>query len=359
MASEGGAALPGSPGKLWGLRRLADRRGCFKMLALDQRPPMKALVRDKRGTEAADPADLRALRQSLARHLAPEASAVLLDPHGAYPAASHLVDPHSGLLVTLEDSNVEHTDTGRKSHLIQDWSVAKTKRLGADAVKALAWFRPDAPADVVDHQKAFVKALGDACRQYDIPFVFELLLYPLPGETGQGAGYVEQPDKRADLVLESVRTFADPAYGVDLFKLESPLPAKEVPDPAEESSAVADTQGWFDRLNQASGRPWAMLSAGAGMEPFRRVVAYACRAGASGYLAGRAIWWQAAQAFPDRQRFEGGLARDGVPYMRALNALVDASARPWTAWPPYDGGLALTGYGERFRESYGDFQEET
>ena len=33
-----------SPGKLWGLRRLADAGGRFKMLAVDQRPPIKNLV---------------------------------------------------------------------------------------------------------------------------------------------------------------------------------------------------------------------------------------------------------------------------------------------------------------------------
>ena len=30
-----------TPGKLWGLRRMADARGIFKMTAVDQRPPIK------------------------------------------------------------------------------------------------------------------------------------------------------------------------------------------------------------------------------------------------------------------------------------------------------------------------------
>ena len=32
------------PGKLWGMRRLADAGGRFKMLAVDQRPPIKNLI---------------------------------------------------------------------------------------------------------------------------------------------------------------------------------------------------------------------------------------------------------------------------------------------------------------------------
>ena len=44
---------PISPGKWWGLRRLADDAGRFTMLAVDQRPPIKNLVAAARGTEHA------------------------------------------------------------------------------------------------------------------------------------------------------------------------------------------------------------------------------------------------------------------------------------------------------------------
>ncbi|MEZ5760126.1 MAG: hypothetical protein R3D87_03230 [Paracoccaceae bacterium] len=33
-----------TPGKLWGLRRMADARGIFKMTAVDQRPPIKGPI---------------------------------------------------------------------------------------------------------------------------------------------------------------------------------------------------------------------------------------------------------------------------------------------------------------------------
>ena len=37
---------------------------------------------------------------------------------------------------------------GRLSSNIDNWSVDKIKRMGGDAVKVLAWYRPDASADV-------------------------------------------------------------------------------------------------------------------------------------------------------------------------------------------------------------------
>jgi tagatose 1,6-diphosphate aldolase len=64
---------------------------------------------------------------------------------------------------------------------IPDWSVAKTRRIGADAVKVLVRYRADAAPDVRAHQEAFVEAAGQACRQHDIVMLLEVLIYPLPG----------------------------------------------------------------------------------------------------------------------------------------------------------------------------------
>lgn len=351
---------PLSPGKLWGLRRLADARGRFKMLAVDQRPPIKNLIRQRRGLDEAPYDDVGAVKQGLVAELAPYASAVLLDPHVAYPQGIHLVSPAQGVIVTLEDSLFTETPEGRLSAEIKDWSVPKIKRIGGDAVKVLAWYRPDAGAAILRHQKDFVKRVGDACAKYDLPYVFELLVYPLASDAHQTQDYVEHRDKRPERVLESVEAFADATYGVDLFKLESPIPAADVPDPeATDTEAIAATQAWFDRLGRLAGRPWVMLSAGAGMEAFRRVCIYAYRAGASGYLAGRAIWWQAFQAFPDIAAMRAQLAGDGAGYMQALNALTDAQARPWTAHPVYGpDGPQLAGTGPTFRESTPAFEPE-
>jgi len=268
-----------SPGKLWGLRRLADAGGRFKMTAVDQRPPIKSLVASRRGTAEAPYEDVAAVKALLVEELAGSSSAMLLDPHYAYPGAARHVRPSQGLILTLEDSIFVETAHGRRSSEIDGWSVAKIKRTGADAVKVLAWYRPDADPAVSAHQQDFVATIGDACRRHDIPFVFELLVYPFPGDAGHTTDYVEQPGKRTEHVLESVATFAHPAYGVDLFKLESPVGGANVSEPATDDGSI---QGTFDELGRIAGRPWVMLSAGAGKEAFVRILTYAYGAGASG-----------------------------------------------------------------------------
>jgi tagatose 1,6-diphosphate aldolase len=340
-------------GKLWGMRRLADEAGRFKMTAVDQRPPIKSLVAERRRAAEAPYEDVCAVKKLLVRELGPYSSALLLDPHYAYPAAIHLVRPSQGLLLTLEDSIFKETPGGRRSWEIDDWSVKKIKRSGADAVKLLAWYRPDADAAVLAHQQELVARVGAACVVFDLPFVLELLVYPLLTDPQHTREYVEQPGKRTDHVLDSVSTFADPAFGVDLFKLESPLPASHIPDP--DDSGTESVQDLFNELGRRAGRPWVMLSAGASPEEFRRILVFAARAGASGYLAGRAIWWRPFQNFPDLDLMAAELRSEAVPYMKELNRLTDALALPWFKHPFYGDGPRLVGAGARFRHAYGDF----
>ena len=266
-----------------------------------------------------------------------ESSAMLLDPHFALPGGMTLLSPAKGLIVTLEDSIFRETDGGRISAEIDDWSVEKIKRCGGDAVKVLAWYRPDASATVNAAQHDFVARIGDACARYDIPFVFELLVYPLPGEANQTTQYIEMADKKSELVLESVRAFADPRFGIDMFKLESPVPAQGrsgTRRTGRRRGAGAVRRDGPPRraaVGHAVGRR--------GMQEFKAILGHAYKAGASGYLAGRAIWAKPFLQFPDWDEIQAGLRRDSMPYMKELNTLTDARAMPWFAHPRFGGAV--------------------
>jgi tagatose 1,6-diphosphate aldolase len=313
-----------TPGKMWGMRRLAGPDGRFAMLAVDQRPPIMNLTKEKRGEPQPRFDDVVAVKELLVKHLAPEATAVLLDPIWAYDRCIGLTNPRQGLLITLEDHGYRDTPGGRLSHSIEGWSPERIRRTGADGVKVLAWYRPDASPEVIAAQKAYVRDIGEACRKADICFLFELLVYPLGGDVG----YAEDPAKYPELVIESVKHFAGPEYGVDIFKLESPLPAAAIPDPNSDSKDAKKVQAVFDDLGRAAGRPWVMLSAGAKAESFARVLTYAYRAGANGYLAGRAIWWDAVQVYPDLAKAGANLEHSAVPFMRSINELTHRLAKP-------------------------------
>ena len=335
-----------SPGKLWNLRRLSDAQGFFTMVAVDQRPGVEALVRERRGSLVWE--DMGRIKRTLIEALSPHASAMLLDPHYAYPYARDALDPRRGLLLTLEQFASEDGPGGRKTLIYPGWSVEKIKRLGADGVKLMLWWRPDAAPDVLAHQRALVAQVGAECRQHDIAFLLEPLVYPL-GEAGHADSYHEDPGKRPEMVIETVEEFRHERYGIDIFKLETPLPAPTIPDPDDGSAAAAEAQAWFRRIDGLLDRPWVMLSAGAGAEPFRRVLTYAFRAGASGYLAGRAIWWQAALEYPDWDRFRARVLAEGVPYIERVGAALRQHATPWFDRPAHRDAAPL---GEGFLGSY-------
>jgi len=333
---------------------MADASGRFKMTAVDQRPPIKKPIAEKRGLKEAPWEDVARFKELLIDTLQRDSSAMLLDPHYAYPRGVMALSPAKGLILTLEDSIFEETSGGRLSAEIDDWSVEKIKRAGGDAVKVLAWYRPDADIAVIRRQKDFVQRIGDACAKYDIPYVFELLVYPLPKDAEQTRDYVEMKSKRPQLVIDSVDAFADPKYSVDLFKLESPLAAGDVPGVGAEG--WEEVQKLFDTLGRAAGRPWVMLSAGAGMAEFRNILTHAYRAGASGYLAGRAIWLEAFGAFPDWATMRDRLETEAGEYMRALNELTDREALPWTKHGAYGAaGPQVEPADARFRHHYQGF----
>lgn len=338
-----------SPGKLWGLRRMADENGIFKMTAVDQRPPIKAPIAAHFGVEEAPWEEVARFKRLLVETLQQNSTALLLDPHYAVPHAVDILSPQKGLIVTLEDSLFKETGGGRLSSNIDDWSVEKIKRMGGDAVKVLAWYRPDADQAVNIAQQDYVKRIGEECARFDIPFLFELLVYPLAKDAHQTTEYVEMIGKKADDVLASVEEFAKPDYGVDVFKLESPVNAVD----ADGSAAV---QSVFDEMGRLAGRPWVMLSAGAGKPEFRSVLEHAFAAGASGFLAGRAIWLDAFNAYPDWEAIRSGLEGDAADYLAEICTLADAKAMNWAQHSCFGaGGATFKPADAGFRHAYSGF----
>ncbi len=329
-------------GKNRGLARLADADGHFRMVALDQRPPLFDAIAQAKGItrDQVEYADVTAAKRLLVENLAPHCSSMLFDPNFAVPAAIDLLPARCGLIMTLEEHRVEETPGGRKSRAITDWNVEKIRAMGGDAVKVLAWYRPDADAAVNEHQKRFVREIGQDCARYDIPYVLELLVYPFLGSANHTADYVESPGKLPGLVIESVREFAKPEYGVDLLKLESPRAANSLPL-RDGSSAAQTAQKEFDAIGaicRERSIPWVLLSGGAAPEKFERVLEFAYAAGAGGFLAGRTIWLNAVlKNFPDRAAVAASLREDGLAVLERLNDLTTAKGTQWKArFPAFD-----------------------
>lgn len=349
-------------GKLWSLRRLSNRRGFFTMIAVDHRSCLEGIVSERRAQLQGDPRlaptaweDIGRIKRALIEEFSGTASALLLDPECAYPFAVQSADPAKGLLVALEQPAWEESSGGRKTLPYPGWSAETIRRIGADGVKLALWFRPEASPGVLAHQRALVAQVGGDCRRCDIAFVLEPLIYPLGGPQAVGAAgdsYLDAPGRRAELVLAAVEEFRQERYGVDMMRVETPV-AAAIADPDDGSDAARDAQALFDRIDRLLDRPWVTRSAGAAPEAFRRIVTYAFRSGASGYLAGRSFWGPAVQEFPDWERLRWRVRQEGLPLVQTVGEVLELYARPWIERPALAGGIEIEGAGPEFPIRYG------
>jgi tagatose-1,6-bisphosphate aldolase len=292
------------------LARLASEDGFFLVAALDHPENYLALF-DKAVERVPYDVVVRS-KMELAGALARHASALLLDPvwsHGQAIATGTL--PRSvGVIAALDHLRyTPDTPPGwdPATRLRPGWTPEKAARLGADGVKLVVMYRAEL-AELAAQQRKLVAELVTECRAERLPFVVEPIWYPLPGEDPTAR-------QRADAIVAAAAEFA--ALGADILKVQFPGSA----------GAARDLDG-------ALTVPWVLLSEGAGYEEFSVQMEIAARAGASGYIAGRAVWGDAVGNFPAARR-EPALAR-AAQRLVALNEIVRRYGRPWDERVPLD-----------------------
>lgn len=303
-------------GKLRGLQQLADARGILTICAIDHRGALKRALNEQE-PEAVSYRDMVDFKLDLCRAMAPLASAILLDPlYGAGQAiAAGVLPGRVGLLVSLEKTGYTGSAAARLTELLPDWGVRKVKRLGASACKLLIYFRPDFK-DTVARQLELVAGLVEECRREDIPLLVEPVSYPAEDE-----GPEEFARKKPALVIETALKLT--ALPIDILKSEFPA---DISYEKDEQKLLA----YCRELDRASRRPWVLLSAGVSFEIFCRQAEIAFRAGASGFLAGRALWQEAAEITSRAGRKEF-FETTAVSRFKKLAELADQYGTPWHA----------------------------
>jgi tagatose 1,6-diphosphate aldolase len=305
-------------GKLRGLQELANEDGVFNICAMDHRRSMMRIMEGGHVVEGSTSyAEMAQRKLELCTHLAPHASAVLLDPlFGAAQAISHGALPKStGLLVSLEASGYSGPSEQRMSEIEEGWSVEKIKRMGASAVKFLIYYRPDL-IELANRLMELVEVVGKECQKHDIPLVVEPLSYPLGEEAKNPAQFATAKEQLVPRTAQHIT-----ALPVDMLKSEFPSDLRYNQDQAK----LIDI---CQRLDRAAQVPWVVLSAGVSFDVFCQQVEIACRAGASGFLAGRAIW-QEAMNVEDPQERAKILKTLGADRLKKLSDIAAKHAVPW------------------------------
>jgi len=286
------------------------------MCAIDHRGALKRALNEK-NPAAVSYQDMVDFKLDLCQAVAPFASAILLDPeYGAGQAiAAGLLPGSKGLLVSMEKTSYSGDSIARITELLSGWSVKKAKKMGASAVKLLIYFRPDLK-DVASKQLNLVARLADECLEEDIAFLVEPVSYPIEEAGTSSKKFAEI---KPGLVIETARQIT--ALPIDVLKAEFPADIKFEQD---EEKLLR----FCRELNQASRLPWVLLSAGVDFNSFQKQVEIACKAGASGFLAGRALWQEGAQirSRDERMNFFRNTA---APRLKKLAEIADSYGKPW------------------------------
>jgi len=269
------------------LDQLARPSGTFAMVAMDQRESLRTMLREH-GHEA-DDARIARFKQAVAQELAPYASGFLID-------ADHLdtVAPHvpQGLILAVdvldqaEGAAVE--DTSLDVNPADDERVVALKLL-------VIWRDDERRAQRVDLARRFVE-LAESRGLLSV-------LEP-----------VVRHEEREWAIVEAARELG--ATRPSLYKCQVPLEGKgdavEITRHAREIDATLPV-------------PWVVLSQGVAAPDFPAAVEASCKGGASGFLAGRALWTATLEA-DDPTAI---LRERAMPRLRQLGEIVDAYGRAW------------------------------
>lgn len=288
---------------------LRRESGAFAMLAVDQREALRLMFAGD-ATPNADgsvPAEVLAavpdstltnFKLEAARVLTPYASAVLLDRQFVWDAAvAQGVVADSCAPIIAADLFVPGNGEVVTDQVIdEDVDYVRAREQGAVAAKLLVIYREDEPASKrIDLVNDFVTRCTAAGL---ISIIEPVCKAPRHGgEWDWNAGVLAAAVELGDL-------------GADLYKAEVPLKGAGTDEELRAACAALDA---------AISSPWVVLSSGVPAGEFPRAVEIACQAGASGFLAGRAVW----RACVGADDLTAALETDAVPRLQRLVEVVD------------------------------------
>jgi len=320
-----------TPGKLKGMKAVADGRGVIAAAAMDQRGSLqKALAKDS-SVQIGD-AQMEEFKSIVTEVLTPHASAILLDPEWGLPASKRRAK-NAGLLMAYEKTGYDKTGPGRLPDLLDQWSVRRLVEAGADCIKILLYYTPFDPKDVNDRKHAWVERIGDECRANDVPFFLEFVGY----DEGQDEKGVEYARKKPAIVSASMAEFTKDRYGVDVMKVEVPINMKFVEGAkafggGQPAYTREEAKAWFLKAARSATKPYIYLSAGVSNAEFTESLQLAAESGVryAGVLCGRATWKDGIPIYAKEggAAFRKWLETKGVENIQNVNAAL----KPATAW---------------------------
>ena len=289
------------------LTKLARPSGALAMVAVDQREALRGMFAKHQSAPVPD-SQLTQFKVDVARELSPYASALLVDQEFGIDAIiqQSALNPTCGLIAAadllLGPAGGAATDTAVDPAV----DPIRMRDINAVGLKFLVLWRND---ESPDQRAKLVAQFNKLCEVSGLPSIIEIIVKsPLDSA---------KPFNREEELIIAAREAA--TWKPDLYKAEVPFHGEG------DLSAITKNA---EKISEAIGSPWVVLSNGV-KQPFFNDAVKACAiGGASGFLAGRAVWADIVGA-PDIPK---ALREISIPRLEALAEIVDTHAKPWSSW---------------------------
>lgn len=253
---------------------LAMSNGGYAMVALDQRESLRQMISAGQNRAVSDQ-DLVSFKQSALDVFGDKPSAVLLDIDYGLPALKQTTVKQAKVILAVD--LLIHNSEGRlvTSELATDGVQKAIDSTQPDGLKfLLLWSEAQSAQERLDLAGSFV----EFCKVQGLPSVLESIV------RAKDAPSWSDPHDAVEAMLKATAELA--TLKADLYKCEVPGHGLF---PVEETTKISR------EITSLIGSPWVVLSNGVAAKDFPSAVEAACAGGASGFLAGRAIWADAVK----------------------------------------------------------------
>lgn len=257
------------------IQKLSNPNGFIEIAAFDHRDSLQKML---------SPDLISPFKNLCAQTFAGDVASILVDPEYGKDAIKTAKNENLGVILSREISGYENAEGGRETKLYDEYNAAKLKLMGADAVKLLVYYNPEAPNHAA--QLEIVEQVSDETLQEDLPMLLEIITYPVEGKTYD----------KAKAIIEAASEMSNYA---DILKLEFPIDVKTEQD-------ITNATEYLKQMTKTcQDKPWILLSRGLQFDLFKKALEVSKANGCKGFAVGRAVWQEIAElkTFPEIEEF--------------------------------------------------------
>lgn len=292
-----------------GLAGIARDTGALALVAVDQRDGLRRTLTPP----GQDPVDDKAMTDftlDVVRVLGPMASGILVDREhgGAELQRSSQLSTGTGLVLAVDRYVRQPTGPIESTELDGDVLGPDCDLAGVAAVKMMVIWRRD---ENRHGQAELARQFVAAAASQGVASVLQPIVRPTDAELDDASWDFAAAIREAAAELS--------VLGQTLYAVQAPVAGL---------TSTAELDDACRLLAESITGPWVVVSHGVDPDDLPAAVTAACRAGASGFLAGESWWADIVGADgPEGHRLR--LHEVVVPRLQQLCQIVDDHARPW------------------------------